>query len=503
MRRKSLCDFSVCRFSCPGSLSLASALICASLVGAADESSRPNIVLILADDMGHGHVGHLNPQSKIATPHIDRLATQGISFTDAHSGSAVCSPTRYGLLTGRYAWRTKLVRGVLGPYDPPLIEADRLTLPALLKKHGYHTACIGKWHLGWDWPRAGQQTPDFRQPIAGGPTTRGFDYYFGTDVPNYPPYCFIENDRTVGLPTAEKTERTLDGRPGPMLPGWKFDAILPTLAERAAAYIDERANKGVPFFLYLPLTSPHEPISPSADFLGKSGLNPLADFLIETDAVVGQVAEAIERNGLTDKTLLIFTADNGSSLYTGGTELQQMGHSVSAGWRGAKSSIYEGGHRVPFVARWPASIPAGAKSDETICLTDVLATVAAIVGEKLPDNAAEDSFNILPALQADETQSPIRPATVHQSARGQLAIREGAWKLVAPLPQAAGNAGSQGKGKDKAKDKGKAAEPSEPELYNLDDDPAEAKNLHDTEPETAARLAALLEKYRREGRSRP
>lgn len=460
---------------------------------AADLPARPNIVLILADDMGHGHVGHLNPNSKIATPHIDRLATQGITLTDAHSGSAVCSPTRYGLLTGRYAWRTRLVRGVLGPYDPPLIEADRLTLPAMLKKHGYHTACIGKWHLGWDWPREGEQTPDFTQPIAGGPTTRGFDYYFGTHVPNHPPYCFIENDRTVGLPTAEKTERTLDGRPGPMLPGWKFDAILPTLADRATTYLAERAQHDQPFFLYLPLTSPHEPIAPSAEFRGKSGLNPLADFVIETDAVVGQVAEAIERHGLTDKTLFIFTADNGSSLYTGGSELQQKGHPVGAGWRGAKTSIYEGGHRVPFVARWPGVIPAAAKSDETICLTDMLATVAAIVGEKLPDNAAEDSFNILPAFEGDKTDAAIRPATVHQSASGQLAIREGGWKLIATLPRPAGKAGPQGK----------AAEPSEPELYNLEDDPAETKNMHAAQPEVVARLAMLLEKYRREGRSRP
>jgi arylsulfatase A-like enzyme len=454
-------------------------------------------VLILADDMGHGHVGHLNPKSKIATPHIDALAKQGISFTDAHSGSAVCSPTRYGLLTGRYAWRTRLVRGVLQPYDPPLIEADRLTLPGLLKQHGYHTACIGKWHLGWDWPQAAPQaTPDFTKPIANGPITRGFDFYFGTHVPNHPPYCFIENDRTVGQPTAEKTERDLDGRPGPMLPGWKFDAILPSLAERATAYIAERAKPDEPFFLYLPLTTPHEPIAPSAAFRGKSGLNPLADLVMETDAVVGQVLAAIDQHRLAEKTLVIFTADNGSSLYTGGNELIQRGHPVSAGWRGAKSSIYEGGHRVPFVARWPGVIPAGKSSSETICLTDILATTAAVVGHDLPRDAGEDSYNILPVLKAEPTTAPIREATVHQSAQGLLAIRQDKWKLVSvptselPAPLA---------GKAKAK----SIEPRVPELYDLAADPAETTNLHTQQVEVAHRLHLLLEKYRQTGRSRP
>ena len=464
-------------------------LVLAAAALAADSTQHPNIVLILADDLGHGHVSHLNPQSKIQTPHIDQLAAQGITLTDAHSGSAVCSPTRYGLLTGRYAWRTRLVRGVLGPYDPPLIEADRLTLPGMLKKHGYHSACIGKWHLGWDWPRTGGPDPDFTQAIAGGPTTRGFDFYFGTDVPNYPPYCFLENDRTVGQPTGQKTERSLDGRPGPMLPGWKFDAILPALADKAAAYIAERAAAKQPFFLYLPLTSPHEPIAPSAEFRGKSGLNPLGDFLLETDAVVGKIAAALEQHKLADNTLFIFTCDNGSSLYTGGAELAKLGHAPSAGWRGAKTSIYEGGHRVPFVARWPGVIPTGAKSGETICLTDLLATAAEIVGEKLPASAREDSHNILPILRGDKPAQSLREATVHQSAQGQLAIRQAQWKLITPLPRPAGAA--------------KSTDPTEAELYDLVADPAETKNVIADHPDIAARLSALLDKYRETGRSRP
>jgi arylsulfatase A-like enzyme len=428
----------------------------------------------------------LNPEAKFKTPHLDRLASQGITLTDAHSGSAVCSPTRYGLLTGRYAWRTRLVRGVLGPYDPPLIEEKRLTLPAMLKRRGYHTACIGKWHLGWNWPSTGASDPDFTKPITAGPTSRGFDYYFGTDVPNYPPYCFIENDRTVGQPTEQKKERTLDGRPGPMLPGWKFDQILPELVKRSAAYLGERAKAKEPFFLYLPLTSPHEPIAPSEAFRGKSGLNPLADFLLETDWAVGQVLAALDKHGVAENTLVVFTADNGSSLYTGGDELRRKEHQPSAKFRGFKASIYEGGHRVPFFARWPGKIKPGSTSSETICLTDMLATCAALVGEELPDDAGEDSYNILPVLLGHTLKTSIREATVHQSAAGQLAIRQGAWKLILP-PTAKG---------------AQKGDPGEAELYHLRTDVGETKNMATDRPEVVEQLKKLLEKYRESGRSR-
>lgn len=456
--------------------------------GSAFAAERPNIVVILADDMGHGHVSCLNPASKFQTPHIDRLATQGITLVDAHSGSAVCSPTRYGLLTGRYAWRTHLVQGVLKWYDPPLIEAGRLTLPGLLHQHGYHTACIGKWHLGWNWNRTGTADPDFTRPIAEGPTTRGFDYYFGTDVPNYPPYCFIENDRTVGLPTARKAKVSLEGPEGAMLPDWQFDAILPRLVARSEQYIAERAATKQPFFLYLPLTSPHEPISPSAEFRGKSGLNALADFLLETDAAVGRVMAALDRAGVAENTLLIFTADNGSSTYTGGQQLIAAGHAPSAGFRSFKASIYEGGHRVPFFARWPGKIAAGAKSSETICLTDLLATTAAILETPLPDNSAEDSFNVLSALRGENTPKPLREATVHQSHAGQLAIRQGRWKLITPL--AMGQKPRQG-------------DPERAELYDLAADPGEQHDLAAHEPAVVERLTQLLARYQHDGRSRP
>ncbi len=396
---------------------------------AAAESSKPNIVYILADDFGYGDARCYNPDGKIPTPSIDRLAAEGLLFTDAHSGSAVCSPTRYGILTGRYAWRTKLRRGVLGPYDPPLIAADRLTVPALLKQHGYHTACIGKWHLGWEWPRRDGEVV-FDRPIAGGPTSCGFDDYFGTHVPNHPPYCFIENDRTIGQPTAMKEARDLNGRPGPMLPGWKFDAILPTLAAKAVEYVGQRAKEGKPFFLYVPLTSPHEPIAPSERFRGQSGISDLADFMLETDWAVGEVLAALDKHSLAESTLVFFTCDNGHAKYTGLPALERAGHSVSGPLRGYKTDIWEGGHRVPFIARWPGRIKPGTRCDETICHTNLIATTADLLGARLPDDAGEDSFSILPLLAGRQPPEPTHPAVVHQAADGTLALRRGKWKLV-------------------------------------------------------------------------
>lgn len=370
-----------------------------ALLAQTGKPQRPNIVYILADDFGYGDAKCFNPDGKIPTPNIDRLAAEGMKFTDAHSGSAVCSPTRYGILTGRYAWRTKLRRGVLGPYDPPLIAAGRPTVASLLKANGYHTACIGKWHLGWDWPKVNGEVV-FDKPIAGGPTTRGFDYYFGTDVPNYPPYCFIHNDRTVGQPTGMKEVRDLNGRPGPSLPDWKFDAILPTLAAKAVDYIGERAKeKDKPFFLYFPLTSPHEPIAPSAKFRGKSGINDLADFFMESDWAVGEVLAALDKHELSANTLFFFTCDNGHATYTGLKPLTDAGHKVSGPYRGFKTDIWEGGHRVPFIARYPDKIKAGSTCDATICHTNLLATCLDVLGKPIPLDAAEDSFSIWPLLQ--------------------------------------------------------------------------------------------------------
>ena len=306
----------------------------------AEPATRPNIVLILADDFGVGDVHAHYPDNKIPTPHLDRLVREGMSFTDAHSGSAVCSPTRYGLLTGRYSWRTRLQEWVIASYEPPLIAPDRLTLPGLLKENGYQTACIGKWHLGWEWPgpqpsrmeeiRNGLKTAswDFTQPIAGGPTSRGFDQFFGVDLPNLPPFTFIEQDRVTELPTAEYAFDPDEGvvMPrgfvgAPMAPGWKFDRILPAITERTVEYVHERAKNPEPFFLYFSLTSPHEPVVPSDEFDGASGIAPIADFVMETDWSAGQVIQAIDEAGIGEETIVIFTADNGHS------QLHRLGNS--------------------------------------------------------------------------------------------------------------------------------------------------------------------------------
>ncbi len=476
-------------------------------------TNRPNIVYILADDLGYGDVHCLNPDGKIPTPNIDRLASQGMLFTDAHSGSGVCTPTRYGLLTGRYSWRSRLQQGVLVPWGETLIARDRLTVAALLKQHGYATACIGKWHLGWQWPTKDGKPPasgadrlsnvDFSKPILEGPTTRGFDYYFGTDVPNYPPYCFIENDRTVGIPSVPN--RPQFNRPGPMLPGWEWVNIMPELTKRAVKYIEDAAKTSPrkPFFLYFPLTAPHYPVVPAPQFKGKSEAGEFGDFVVQVDWTVGQVIDALERSGVAGNTLLIFTSDNGPEITgevkPGAYDRAQLYQHYSMGpLRGAKRDAWEGGHRVPFIARWPGKIQSGSTSSETICHVDLMATAAALLGVKLPENAGQDSYNILPALLGEKLDGPIREATVHHSAKGHFAIRKGNWVLID------WKTGDDNKEPDWFK-KERGYEPhSQPcELYDLRQDLAERRNLCAEQPEKVAELKKLLEKYKRDGRSTP
>ncbi|MCC6489717.1 MAG: arylsulfatase [Candidatus Hydrogenedentes bacterium] len=456
--------------------------------GVAGGKRPPNIVIILADDFGVGDIAALNMGGVIPTPHLDRLVSQGMSFTDAHSASAVCTPTRYGLLTGRYCWRTCLQSWVLDAYEPPLIAGDRLTLPKMLKKHGYATACIGKWHLGAIWAGEGEarnKKPDFSVPIQQGPTTRGFDYYFGTEVPNFPPFTFIENDHVVVQPTDPMPENDPTVHVGfkgaPMAPGWKFEEILPTLTSKCVAHIHERAQSGQPFFLYFPMTSPHEPVSPSAAFKGKSGIAPIADFLMETDWSAGQVLDAIDAAGIADNTIVIFAGDNGHSAYTGLDVLVQHGHMATGPYRGHKGDIWEGGHRVPFIVRWPGKVAAGSSSTQLACLNDVMATCAAILHEELPDDAAEDSVSLLPAL-LERDEAPLREALVHHDVKGQFAIRKGPWKLVILA--------------------GKEGDPKF-ELYNLEQDIAEAQDLAGQHPEMVAQMLALLDEYVAKGRSTP
>ncbi len=483
---------------------------------AADSPVKPNIVIILADDLGYGDAQCYNPQrGKIPTPSIDRLAAQGMRFTDGHSSSAVCSPSRYTLLTGRYHWRTRLQSGIVPAFGAPLITPERLTIASLLKRNGYRTAAIGKWHLGWDWPippakaavfRAkplgGSVTPPddqravwkevFSQPIAGGPTTCGFDAYFGTDLPNFPPFCFIENDHTVGVPSeflpAEllKKQANLADLPGPALPGWKLERILPTIGDRACAFVAESAKKLEPFFLYLPLTAPHTPLAVNAEWRGRSGLNTYADFVMETDAVVGRVLAALEKSGIVGRTLVVFTSDNGCAPYIGTDELQRKGHFPSGPLRGWKTDIWEGGHRVPFIVRWPGVVRAGTRCDQLVQQADLLATCADILGVKLRADAGEDSVSLLPLLRG--SNAPVRTIAVNQSLSGLLAIRKGEWKLIF---------GSGPGGYDSPRD----AHPAQ--IFNLVADLGETTNLRAEKPDVVAELTALMEKLVNDGRSTP
>lgn len=486
----------------------------AAVVGAqvaplrAAEPLKPNIVYILADDLGYGDVGCFKPGSKIPTPSIDRLAKEGMRFTDAHSPSAVCTPTRYALLTGRYAWRTRLQRNVIGPFSQPLIAENQLTVAGLLREQGYATACIGKWHLGWGWPKpdnAGNR--DFTRPIPDGPTTRGFDLYFGTDVPNYPPYAFLENDRTVGIPSAAApVGRDSFNMAGLMVPGWKLVEVLPGLERRAVEYIEKAAKVGKPFFLYLPLTSPHYPVVPATAFQGKSRAGAYGDFVVQTDHVVGEVLDALKRSGVAEKTLVIFTSDNGPEISgevnPGAYDrLKEFGHASMGDLRGAKRDAWEGGHRVPFNARWPEKIRAESTCDETICHVDLMATLAAMLDAKLPADAGVDSVNILPALFGERRNAPLREATVHHSGQGKFAIRRGDWVLI--FASTGDDNGKRGEPQWFRKDRGYAPHTEAGELFNLKSDPTQKHNLYATEPAKVNELTMLMERFVTEGRSTP
>jgi arylsulfatase A len=453
----------------------------------------PNIIVILADDMGYGDPGCNNPQSKISTPNIDRLAAEGLSFTDAHSPSAVCTPTRYGLLTGRYCWRTHLKNGVLWGYSPNLIEPGRLTVPSLLKRTGYTTGCIGKWHLGF----GSDEKVDYSKQLSPGPNDHGFDYFYGIPASlDMDPYLYVENDRAVDLPTD-----TTEGKPmpefyrgGAIAPGLKIEDILPTLTRKAVSFIENQAETHAeqPFFLYFPLTAPHTPWVPNEQFRGKSRAGVYGDFVTEVDWTVGQVLDTLDRLGITDETLIVFTSDNGAHEDHIGEE---YGHDANRPWRGQKADIWDGGHRIPFFARWPGKIERGTSSGETFCLTDFLHTFAALTGEELPDSAGEDSYNMLPALLGEDYAGPIREATVHHSVHGMFSIRHGDWKLILGR----GSGGFHWSEEDR-----KPPPDAVPyQLYNVHQDSAETVNLYGDRPDIVDKLTALLETYKAQGHSRP
>ena len=450
----------------------------------ADEPAKPNIVFVLCDDLGYGDIQCLNPKrGKILTPAVDRLAREGMTFTDAHSGSSVCSPTRYGLLTGRYSWRTRLQKGVVQGWKPCLIDSKRPTVASFLKQQGYHTAILGKWHLDFQYedPETGKKLktknkkalPPVGTKIPDGPLQHGFDYFHGFHHAGS--MKSVIEDAAVILHDDEIN-------------------MLPRLSRKAIEYIDGRAkaNRDQPFFLYVPYGSPHTPIVPTKPWQGKSGLGSYADFVMETDDGFRGILEALDRNGFTENTLVIFSADNGCSKAASISKLQEQGHYPSAQMRGSKADLWDGGHRIPFVARWPGKIKPGSTSDQLICLTDLMATCSDVLKKPLPKGTAEDSVSFLPALSGDEIVS-TRKGVVHHSISGHFAYRQGKWKLLL----------ARGSGGWTAPKEGEATKAGAPiaQLYDIQTDPGETTNLYEKQPEIAERLLAQLKSDVEGGRS--
>ena len=451
------------------------------------EAVKPNIIFILADDLGYGDISCFNENSKIKTPFIDKLASEGVMFTDAHTSSSVCTPTRYGILTGRYNWRSTLKQGVLSGYSKALISKDRTTIAGFLKENGYKTAGIGKWHLGWDWANidAGNKKVDYSKKVENSPTTRGFDYFFGfCGSLDMPPYVWIENDMPTMVPTKETEDKGNQSwwRKGLTSDDFSHEQVLPDITKKTVNFINKNANGDKPFFIYMPLPAPHTPILPTKEFQGKSGLdNPYGDFVIMVDWVVGEVKRALEKQGIAENTVLIFTSDNGCSPQADYDQLETKGHDPSYLFRGHKADIFEGGHRVPYVVSWPAKVKPG-KTGQLLCTTDLFATVADIIGIDYADNIAEDSYSFLSALKL-KTKSKVRESIVHHSINGSFAYRKGDWKVIF-CP------GSGGWSAPKPKSKGIEKLP-EVQLYNLADDIAEENNLQDEQ-------SSIVEKYRKE-----
>ena len=452
----------------------------------AHAQTLPNIVYILADDLGIGDVSGYNPASKVATPAMDGFMRESMRFSDAHSGSAVCTPTRYGILTGRYCWRSRLKTGVLDAKSPKLIETGRMTAASMLRQQGYATACIGKWHLGLDWA----DPKDWSKGFANGPRSVGFDYYYGISASlDMEDYAYLEANKVVEAPSdsIKGSGWPAFWRAGRIAPGFKHAEVLPNIANKAVAWLRERkAAPAQPFFLYLPLPSPHTPHVPNASFQGKSQAGTRGDYVAETDWAMGLVLRALDSLGFAGQTLVIITSDNGAHDNT----YKQYGHTPHMAFRGEKADIFEAGHRIPFMVRWPNVVKANSLSAETVCLTDFLATAAAIASFRLPDDAGEDSYSLLPVLLGHTLKGTLREATVHHSINGTFAIRKGDWKL------ALDNMGSGG-----FTDPETVAGPGT--LFDMVKNPGEdsLKDQYGAQPAVVKELKALLAKYQADGRS--
>ena len=487
---------------------LVATFVVACLPAAAARASDrpPNVVILYADDMGFGDLGANNPDSRIPTPHLDRLAAEGTRFTDAHSSSGVCTPSRYALLQGRYHWRK--FHGIVHAFDQPVLDAGRTTIAELLRGRGYATACFGKWHLGWDWEtvrRAGTSGPregtdrvfapdafDWKRRIPGGPLAHGFDRYAGDDVPNFPPYAWFEDDRIPLAPTipmaigGQPAEGNWECRPGPMQPDWDFHAVMPRCTDAAVAWIGEQSADR-PFFLYFPFTSPHAPILPTEAWRGKTAAGGYGDFLAETDAHVGRLLAALEHGGFTGDTIVIFTSDNGPERYAF-ERVRATGHRSSGPFRGVKRDLWEGGHRVPMVVRWPGRVPAGRVADGLVSQIDLFATLAAAVGATIPPGSAEDSLDQLAFVTGAGPSA--RTELVHNTHADGYALRQGSWVLV-DAPSATIS---------KVPEWFSEAEGLLPDrrggLYDLATDPGQRHDLQDAEPGRAASMRRRLDELR-------
>ena len=469
----------------------------------------PNIIYVLADDLGYGDIATFNPAGKILTPAIDKLASEGMKFTDAHTSSSVCTPTRYGIMTGRDNWRSSLKQGVPTGVSKALVPNSRTSVASLLKRAGYHSAFVGKWHLGWDWAlKEGDSVGgtgwnptdygniDFAKPVSNGPNSLGFDYSFAhAGSLDMAPYVYVENGIPTSIPdtVTVNTAKYSWWREGPTGHDFKHDRVTPDFFERSFTYIEERSAYEQPFFLFLALPSPHTPILPTAEWQGRSGLNPYADFVMQIDDYIGQLTKILEEEGIAENTLVIFTSDKGCSPEADFDILGAKGHQPSAIYRGHKADIYEGGHRVPFIVRWPDKIKPATESHRTICSTDLLATCADLTGISLKDNEGEDSFSLLPLFMNTDSSEYTRDATVHHSIKGNFAIRKENWKLV--FCPGSGGWSDPKPGSDGIGDLPKF------QLFNLETDPGEQINLYRSHPEIVIALKQLMISYIEKGRS--
>lgn len=440
------------RLSC---LMVAIALIFAFCSSDHSGKDLPNIIILYADDMGFGDLACQNPDSKIPTPHLDQLVEEGMRFTDGHSSSGICTPSRYALLTGRYHWRD--FHGIVGPMGQPAFKDNQFTLAQMLQDHGYHTACVGKWHLGWDWEAIRNKSwttqdsmilfgrkkhfyppeaYDWTMSIPGGPLDRGFNYYYGDGTINFPPYTWMENDRVVEIPTTTMRhpegvalEGNWEARPGPAIPNWDFCDVLPTLTEKAVEYVQGRADSNQPFFLYVPFNSPHAPIVPDEPFQGKSQAGAYGDFVYQTDWAVGQILEALSDIGKSKNTIVVFTADNGPERYAY-ERIRNFDHQSYWPFRGLKRDVYEGGHHVPFIVKWPGEIPAGSVCTQVIHQADLLKTFSEIIQTSLPAGLMHDSHDFSEVWKNPNLEQTIRSVTVHNTFADKYALRQGDWLYI-------------------------------------------------------------------------